>query len=650
MEFTGAFDNMPMGVLVVRRNLENNDGFEEVYLNNVLKSKKCLFEKTSKGILFRLFEKNYNEVKKVIADIFNETKKTDVISSYDTCLGGYFSTEFYLAGDKNYCICVFREEMELVSSRNILDAIKNVFYVISLCDMEEDNIYIFEQMRGDEHKICQRINYTQYITEIIEKIVSKDYVDDIIKFMDRNNIRKILSKEKRMVSFEYKRYINSEEKILWSRMNFIWLNCDESGLVKECVMTVQDIHEQKIKEIMESKSLKCAYDVSKVANEAKNAFLNHMGHHMKTPVNYISGITDMLRASGKYNIDNEKYIYKIKEATIELMDNINKILDVSRIEAGEVGLLFERISVKDIIKETVEELEISISEKGHNLNINMEGVVHNYVFIDKIRFKQVVKNILLNAVKYTDNNGTISITVVESKQKFGDLFIYRIIIEDNGPGIEKKIIDNALKSLTLEPDDKAMQHGIGLGLWISKNIIRLLNGELKIESEKGKGTKCTISIPVSTDKNYFQEEIFALDDNVYTEVRQKNKKEIKRVLIVQNLLTARNTMRQKLICLGFSVEIASTGEEALYMYKDRGDGYYCALITDAQLPEISGYDLALEIRKMEKGKDTYLPIIAMSKSELFEDDIYSKGMGVTLHIDKNADISMLKAAFEKINM
>lgn len=650
MEFTKAFDNMPVGILVVRRSLEKNNGFEEVYLNDALKNKENLADISDNGILLNLFSDRYDQLKQVINDIFEEKKKTEVISSYNVYLGGYFSTEFYLAGDKDYCICVFREEMEIVGSRNILAAIKDVFYVVSICNMKYDTIYIFEQMRGDEHATGQMINYTRYVSQVTEKIISKEYWEDVVKFMDKDHIRKILSEENRMVSFEYKRYISTEKKLLWSRMSFIWLNNDETGKVKECVMLVKDIHEEKIKEIMENKSLRCAYDVSRVANESKNAFLRHIGHHMKMPVNYIVGVTDMLSASKRYYDDNEMYIKKIREASDELLQNINKIVDVSRIEAGDIEFLFERISINELLKEIIDEIGEYISERGHVLNINLDNVVHDHVFIDKIRLKQVIKNILLNAVQYTEDYGKIGITVVESKQKFGDIFIYRFIIEDNGPGIDKRVIDNAVKSIPLESGSRSKKFGIGLGLWISKNIIRVLNGELKIESEKGVGTKCTVSVPISTDKNYFQDEYSSIKDNTISEIGQKLKGDVKRILIVQNLITSKNALRQKLICLGFAVESASTGKEALNMYKENGTGYYSAIMTDTQLPEKNGYDLALEIRKYENKSGGCIPIIAMSKFEGFEDNIYSKGMGITLQIDKDADISVLKAAFDKVSI
>lgn len=650
MEFTKAFENMPVSVIAVKRNLEKKYGYEEVYLNNALKIKEKSINKTGDGVLVNLFNDKYDKLLQVLNDIFERRKKTEVISSYNVELGGYFSAEFYLAGDENYCICVFREEMEIVGSRNILAAVKDLFYVISICNMKDDSIYIFEQMRGDEHATGQMIKYTKYVSQITERIISKEYLDDVRKFMDKDHIRKILSEEKRIVSFEYKRYINSEQKLLWSRMSFIWLNSDESGKVRECVMTVKDIHEEKIKEITEYKSLRCAYDVSKVANESKNAFLRHIGHYMKMPVNYIIGVTEMLEASKRYYDDNKMYIEKIREASEELLQNINKIVDVSRIEAGDIKLLFERISIDQLLKEIVSEMDECISEKAHVLSIDLDNIEHDYVFIDKMRLKQVIKNILLNAVQYTGNHGKINIKVVESRQKFGELFIYRFIIEDNGQGMKQDIIDSALKSIPLEFSGGSKNGGIGLGLWISNNIIRVLNGELKIESRLGVGTRCTISVPVSTDKNYFQNENNMLDDNSKAEISQKNKSEIKRILIVQNLITSKNSLRQKLICLGFHVESASTGNEALCMYKEKEAGYYSAIITDAQLPEKSGYDLALEIRKCGKEDGNSLPIIAMSKSEYFDDTIYSKGMGITLQIDKDADISVLREAFDKVNI
>ena len=463
---------MPDCMVVVKRNLDREDGFEEVYLNKAFKNKKSLIDSFESNVLLKIFRDRYDEIKRVISDIFAGIKKAEMISLYNEELGGNFSAQFYIAGEPEYCICIFREEF------------------------------------GS----------------------------------------------------------------------------------------------------MENKSLKCAYDISKVANEAKSAFLRHMGQYMKTPVNYIIGITDMLWASKKYYHDNERYIGKIRNASDVLLENINKMLDVSRIAVGDTRLLYEKISISELIEEIIGEIEEYIIEKGHELIINMDDISQDNVYTDKMRLKQAIKNIVLNAVQYTYKNGIIKVTVIEGKQKFGNLSIYEIIVEDNGPGIEKQYIDNALKSIIFEHDNKQNGHGIGLGLWITKNSIRVLNGDLKVDSKLENGTKCTISVPLSTEKDY-------CEDNNYLSENQ---------------------------------ECASTGKEALMIYREKGEGYYCAIITDAQLPEISGYELALEIRKEEKG--IYLPIIALSKTHYIEDSVFSEEMGITMHISKDADISVLKAAFEKLNI
>ena len=506
MDFAGAFDNMPDCMVVVKRNLDREDGFEEVYLNKAFKNKKSLTDNFESNVLLKIFRDRYDEIKMVISDIFAGIKKAEIISLYNEELGGNFSAQFYIAGEPEYCICIFREEF------------------------------------GS----------------------------------------------------------------------------------------------------MENKSLKCAYDISKVANEAKSAFLKHMGQYMKTPVNYIIGITDMLWTSKKYYHDNDKYISKIRNASDVLLEN------VSRIAVGDTRLLYEKISISELIEEIIGEIEEYIIEKGHELIVNMDDISQDNVYTDKMRLKQAIKNIVLNAVQYTYKNGIIKVTVIEGKQKFGNLSIYEIIVEDNGPGIEKQYIDNALKSIIFEHDNKQNGHGIGLGLWITKNSIRVLNGDLKVDSKLENGTKCTISVPLSTEKDYCKDNNYLSENQALKFIRQKNKNQTKRVLIVQNLITSKNTLRQKLICLGFDVECASTGKEALMIYREKGEGYYCAIITDAQLPEISGYELALEIRKEEKG--IYLPIIALSKTHYIEDSVFSEEMGITMHISKDADISVLKAAFEKLNI
>ena len=284
MDFTGAFDNMPDCMVVVKRNLDREDGFEEVYLNKAFKNKKSLTDSFESNVLLKIFRDRYDEIKMVISDIFAGIKKAEIISLYNEELGGNFSAQFYIAGEPEYCICIFREEF------------------------------------GS----------------------------------------------------------------------------------------------------MENKSLKCAYDISKVANEAKSAFLKHMGQYMKTPVNYIIGITDMLWTSKKYYHDNDKYISKIRNASDVLLENINRMLDVSRIAVGDTRLLYEKISISELIEEIIGEIEEDIIEKGHELIVNMDDISQDNVYTDKMRLKQAIKNIVLNAVKYTYKNGIIKVTVIEGKQKFGN--------------------------------------------------------------------------------------------------------------------------------------------------------------------------------------------------------------------------------------
>ena len=264
-------------------------------------------------------------------------------------------------------------------------------------------------------------------------------------------------------------------------------------------INITDITEQReLQKKLEkqSKQLKEALKSAEQANQAKSDFLARMSHDIRTPMNAIMGMATIAKA----HVDEHERILdcmeKINGASKLLLSLINEVLDMSKIESGRLILSEDEFNVGELLQDLVVMMQPEIKNKQQTLNIHVKNLRHENVKGDTQRIKQVLMNILSNAIKYTPENGRITIEIYE-KAPHNGIGNYQFVFEDNGRGMKPEFLDKIFEPFERASDDEIKRiQGTGLGMSISHKIIQMMGGDIKVESEYGKGSRFTIDMPL----------------------------------------------------------------------------------------------------------------------------------------------------------
>lgn len=386
---------------------------------------------------------------------------------------------------------------------------------------------------------------------------------------------------------------------------------DSNGNPKYASTIMKDIshlkeHEQKLQdEIFEREA---AQKQAIAASNAKSVFLANMSHEIRTPLNGIMGLVDVIEDEIQ-NADIKDKLKMIKSSGRTLAAVINDVLDFSKIEANKIELAPRDFDLHFMFKETQGLFSEFAKSRGNSLELNISDSVPSYIFADDIRIKQIINNLVSNAIKFTEN-GKITI---DANFKDQDLVVK---VTDTGIGIPKEKLDNVFMDFTqVDSTTTRTYGGTGLGLSISKSLAHILNGDIEIESEVGKGSIFSFNIKVQVAD--------AIEDSI-----NKDKSEVQIIPTHLNILVAEdNAINQKVVLgllkkLGLNADIANNGEEAVNACKKKK---YDLLLMDFHMPIMDGIEAT---RKILGSSDHHPYIIALTASTMKEDidKCYAAGM------------------------
>ena len=379
-----------------------------------------------------------------------------------------------------------------------------------------------------------------------------------------------------------------------------------------------------------------AAKLANVANEAKTEFLSNMSHDIRTPINGIMGMTAIALKE-----DNSQKtmdcLRKIQGASNHLMSLINDILDMSRIERGKIEITNSNLNIIRIIEECVSIVYGQLEDRNLEINVNVENVVHSELFGDDLHFKQVLINIIGNAVKFTPDHGKIWIRVKEIG--FDSIKAnFQIEIEDTGIGMKEEFLKDIFKPFSQEAHTSRTKYqGTGLGMAITKNIIELMDGSIEVDSVYQKGSKFTVFIPFLINSRY-QERVLEKEDMNIDGIH---------ILLVDDNELNLEVAKELLESEGARVTTAWNGKEALDMFEKEDEGTFNLIIMDIMMPIMDGLEATRRIRQLHKQDAHHIPIIAMTANAFREDIQKSLDAGMNEHISKPVDIETMKMVIGK---
>ncbi len=388
------------------------------------------------------------------------------------------------------------------------------------------------------------------------------------------------------------------------------------------------------------KALEVEKNRANQANLAKSRFLSSISHDIRTPMNAIIGYTNL--AKDYFNDQNklQDYLEKIKISSDHLLSLINDVLDMSRIESGQMKLKEEPFSLLQVIDELKNIFISTVKEKDLSIKIELIDVVHEYIVCDKMRISQIFINIVSNAIKYTNPKGIITIKVIEEPSNDDTMASFKFSIKDTGIGMTDEFKKNIFEPFARE-DRLSLSRieGTGLGMSITKKIIDLMNGTIKVNSTLGVGSEFIVSLRLKIANDY--------KTNIENEDNNNLKISGKRILLVDDLAINREIVMTFLEMVGAIVETAENGEIALEMLKMSTPNYYDLVLMDVMMPVMDGYQATKEIRKLEDKKISNIPIIAMT-ANAFEDDRQNAiNAGMNDYISKPIKVETLYSVIKK---
>ena len=509
---------------------------------------------------------------------------------------------------------------------------RSVYHV----DIDADEAVCYRADPNDSTQIPEGEHFPYYawIKDYCALYVDDEYKEEFQKFVNPNNIRDALA-TRDIIAYRYLVRRDNIEYYEMLRMAGVRHPKDRDDHIVHAIgMGFTDIDAEMREDLATNRALSEALTAAEEANKAKTAFLSNMSHEIRTPMNAIIGLDSLALRNETLPAETREYLVKIGESAHHLLGLINDILDMSRIESGRLLIRKEEFSFRNMLEQINTMVMSQCGEKGLHYECKVVGGVSDYYIGDDMKLKQVLINILSNAIKFTDAPGSVTLTV-ERTAVFEDHSTVKFCIRDTGIGMDKDFIPKIFDTFTQENSGRSNKYGsTGLGMAITKNIVELMNGTISVESEKGVGTEFTVIITLNNSNHQGPATYFV------------NPKDM-RILVVDDEEIAAEHARIVLDEAGIKADTCYDGKTALHMLEVRHAKQepYNLVLLDWKMPEMNGVEVAKEIRKRYDKETTVIILTSFNWDEILEEAIHC---GVDSFLAKPLFASNVLDEFERI--
>ncbi len=603
--------------------------------------------------------------KKRIKETLNVKNVRQVFSRQDKCVGTYRSIEdgvqhyyqydFRRVGDTENVVVGFqlidkiveeqkekqKKERELEEARNkeekehaeVINSLSTIYSTIFRADIITHEYEILTSVPRMVTIAASKGIFDDVKDTIIENFMAPEFREPLQEFLDLNTLADRFEKIN-TITMDYKAPTGQ-----WMQARFIVKRRDENGRAVEALYVACDITEEKTRDLKQKEALTQALAAAKQANKAKTTFLNSMSHDIRTPMNAIIGFTALAQTHLDDHARVADYLSKISTSSDHLLSLINSILDMSRIESGTVKLDEKAVNITDLLHDLRMMIQSLVDSKNLNLLIDTQDVVHEDVLTDKLRLNQVLLNIVGNAIKFTQPGGDIMIRLIEKPCSLKHYATYEFSVKDNGIGMTKEFVGHIFDMFSREYSSTVSGiQGTGLGMAIAKNIVDMMGGDMRVESEEGKGSLFTVTLNLCLANEPVKED----------EKKRNYDYSGKRVLLVEDNELNREIATSILEETGMSVDSVEDGDIAVAAISKEPADKYDLILMDVQMPRMDGYTATREIRTLADSKKANIPIVAVTANVFEEDRKKAIEAGMNGHIIKPISIEEIAKVLDEI--
>ena len=534
--------------------------------------------------------------------------------------------------DEEFPITLGRQVQQ---ARHEVEALSAGYSIITLINLETDDVELIKGnnipgLNGRYTKMDHNI-----LLEQVNRLIAEPFIESSVEFYDSKTIAKRLEGKNSLF------HTCERTDGTWILSMIVPQKYDEDGHVVSVLLANRDFTEEKKRELKQEEALRQEKIKAEKANEAKSIFLFNMSHDIRTPINAIVGYSQLM----KKELSNPKLVHyqeMIEQSSKLLLSIINNVLDMARVESGKMELDENYNVVGNILQVVCDAFEGEATRKNIEITRNI-SVKHKHVMVDATKMQEILSNLISNAIKYTPEDGHVSIDIQELECEREGYVLFQTKVSDTGIGMSEDFLPSLFELFARERNTTISKiPGTGLGMAIVKNFVDLMDGSIEVESELGEGSTFTITIPHKiADKDYTNRNI---ESSNVSDIDFKGK----RILLAEdNKLNAEITTTI-LSEMGFEVKAVEDGILCVNEMQHQPANTYDLILMDIQMPNMDGYKATHCIRRLLQPEKANIPIIAMSANAFEEDKKKAFDVKMNDYITKPIDFQKMEEVLKNI--